>query len=177
MTATTPVATPPPTPADAAGAQVATQPPPAIVATTVDQSAASATTATQDVVQATRLQRAISAADALASGPSESGSTSQAQTGSSGPTASLAGSSSANGATGSAGGTASADNAETGLTQADRVRFVQRVEQAFQDLSGQGGSVRLRISPPDLGSLRIDIKVTKGELTAKSRPIRLRRGT
>ena len=53
------------------------------------------------------------------------------------------------------------------MSQADRVRFVQRVEQAFQDLSGQGGSVRLRLSPPELGSLHIEIKVAKGEMTAR----------
>ena len=53
------------------------------------------------------------------------------------------------------------------MSQADRVRFVQRVEQAFQDLSDQGGSVRLRLSPPELGSLHIEINVAKGEMTAR----------
>ena len=47
------------------------------------------------------------------------------------------------------------------------MRFVQRVEQAFQDLGGQGGSVRLRLSPPELGSLNIEIKLTKGEMSAR----------
>ena len=47
------------------------------------------------------------------------------------------------------------------------MRFVQRVEQAFQDLDGQGGSVRLRLSPPELGSLHIEINVAKGEMTAR----------
>ena len=46
------------------------------------------------------------------------------------------------------------------------MRFVQRVEQAFQDLSSQGGS-GLRPSLPELGSLHIEISVTKGELTAR----------
>ena len=44
---------------------------------------------------------------------------------------------------------------------------MQRVEQAFQDVNSQGGSVRLRLSPPDLGSLRIEIKVSRGEMTAR----------
>ena len=44
---------------------------------------------------------------------------------------------------------------------------MQRVEQAFQDLSDQGGSVRLRLSPPELGSLHIEISVAKGEMTAR----------
>jgi flagellar hook-length control protein FliK len=53
------------------------------------------------------------------------------------------------------------------MSQADRVRFVQRVEQVFQDLDGQGGNVRLRLSPPELGSLHIEISVAKGEMTAR----------
>ncbi len=53
------------------------------------------------------------------------------------------------------------------MSQADRARFVQRVEQAFQDLSGQGGTVRLRLSPPELGSLHIEISVARGEMTAR----------
>ena len=44
---------------------------------------------------------------------------------------------------------------------------MSRVEQVFQDLDGQGGSVRLRLSPPELGSLHIEINVTKGEMTAR----------
>jgi flagellar hook-length control protein FliK len=53
------------------------------------------------------------------------------------------------------------------MSQADRVRFVQRVEQAFQDLDGQGGTVRLRLSPPELGSLHVEISVARGEMTAR----------
>ena len=41
------------------------------------------------------------------------------------------------------------------------------MEQVFQDLDGQGGSVRLRLSPPELGSLHIEINVAKGEMTAR----------
>ncbi len=41
------------------------------------------------------------------------------------------------------------------------------MEQAFQDVNSQGGSVRLRLSPPDLGSLKIEIKVSRGEMTAR----------
>ena len=40
------------------------------------------------------------------------------------------------------------------IVQADRVRFVQRVEQAFQSMSAGGGTVRLKLSPPELGSMR-----------------------
>jgi flagellar hook-length control protein FliK len=54
-----------------------------------------------------------------------------------------------------------------GLSQADRVRFVQRVAEAFRGVGDEGGTVRLRLSPPELGSLRIDITVRKGEMTAR----------
>jgi flagellar hook-length control protein FliK len=66
------------------------------------------------------------------------------------------------------GGTArSAQPLETQLSLADRIRFVHRVEQAFQDLRGDGGTIRMRLSPPELGSLRLEIKVLNGELTAR----------
>ena len=69
--------------------------------------------------------------------------------------------------TSTAGGSTPAPTADTSLSQADRVRFVQRVEQAFQDLSDQGGTVRLRLSPPELGSLRLEINISNGEMTAR----------
>ncbi len=65
------------------------------------------------------------------------------------------------------GSSSTSQTTDTNLSQADRVRFVQRVEQVFQDLDGQGGSVRLRLSPPELGSLHIEISVAKGEMTAR----------
>jgi flagellar hook-length control protein FliK len=75
---------------------------------------------------------------------------------------------SASGASPSGAQAAAADQGTSPVTlsQADRVRLVQRVEQAFQSVGDQGGSVRLRLSPPDLGSLRIEITVNKGEMTA-----------
>jgi len=70
--------------------------------------------------------------------------------------------------TNAAGGDSStAAAADADLSVADRVRFVQRVEQAIQGLSDQGGSLRLRLSPPELGSLHIEISVAKGEMTAR----------
>jgi flagellar hook-length control protein FliK len=52
--------------------------------------------------------------------------------------------------------------------QAGRVRFVQRVEQAFQSMSDQGGTVRLKLSPPELGSMRLEITVRNGVMTARA---------
>ncbi|OHB67130.1 MAG: hypothetical protein A2V70_11930 [Planctomycetes bacterium RBG_13_63_9] len=55
--------------------------------------------------------------------------------------------------------------AESG--QADRVRFVQRVADAFRAIGDRNGSLRLRLSPPELGSLRLEISVRHGVMTAR----------
>jgi flagellar hook-length control protein FliK len=52
-------------------------------------------------------------------------------------------------------------------SQIDRARFVQRVERAFAAIGDRGGSVRLRLSPPELGSLRLEITVSKGRVSAR----------
>ena len=49
----------------------------------------------------------------------------------------------------------------------DRARFVQRVAKAFQAMGNRSGSVRLRLSPPELGSLRVDILVRNGMMSAR----------
>jgi flagellar hook-length control protein FliK len=49
----------------------------------------------------------------------------------------------------------------------DRARLVQRVERAFQAMSDRGGSIRLRLSPPELGSLKVEITVRDGTMTAR----------
>lgn len=53
------------------------------------------------------------------------------------------------------------------LSQVDRTRFVQRVERAIHSMSDGGGSIRLRLSPPELGSLQIEITVRHGEMNAR----------
>jgi len=120
-------------------------------------------------VQSARDQRAKSAADAISqsgSGDDTNKTTTQPGDSTSGQTAAVP-QTAAHSATGTGGSPGTAHAAETTLSQADRVRFVQRVEQVFQDLNGQDGSVRLRLSPPELGSLHIEIKVAKGEMTAR----------
>ena len=47
------------------------------------------------------------------------------------------------------------------------MRFVQRVEQAFQSINSGGGTVRLKLSPPELGSMRLEITVRNGAMTAR----------
>jgi len=51
--------------------------------------------------------------------------------------------------------------------QVDRTRFVQRVTRAFRAVGQRNGSVRLRLSPPELGSLRLEISVRNGLMTAR----------
>lgn len=46
------------------------------------------------------------------------------------------------------------------------MRFVQRVARAFQAAGDNGGQVKLRLSPPDLGSLQMNITVKDGVMTA-----------
>ncbi len=55
----------------------------------------------------------------------------------------------------------------SGPDQADRVRFVQRVARAFETMGDRGGSVRLRLHPPELGSLRLEVTVRNGSMTAR----------
>ena len=51
--------------------------------------------------------------------------------------------------------------------QVDRVRFVQRVARAFETLGDGNGSVRLRLKPPELGGLLLEVSVRNGTMTAR----------
>ena len=59
-----------------------------------------------------------------------------------------------------------AGQAAPGTSQADRVRLVERVAAAFQTLGGQGGTVRLRLSPPDFGAVKVEVNVQNGVMNA-----------
>jgi len=52
-------------------------------------------------------------------------------------------------------------------THVDRARFVERVSRAFEALGDRSGTLRLRLSPPELGSMRLEISVHDGALTAR----------
>jgi flagellar hook-length control protein FliK len=52
-------------------------------------------------------------------------------------------------------------------TDVERIRFVQRVAKAFQSAADRGGPVRLRLSPPELGALRLEITLRNGGMTAR----------
>jgi flagellar hook-length control protein FliK len=51
--------------------------------------------------------------------------------------------------------------------QVDRARFVRRVAGALRAASKSSGTVRLRLSPRELGSLRLEIAVRGGAMTAR----------
>jgi flagellar hook-length control protein FliK len=53
------------------------------------------------------------------------------------------------------------------LSDADQARFVDRVARAVQATGDRGGTLRLRLSPPELGSLTLEIKVQSGAVTAR----------
>jgi flagellar hook-length control protein FliK len=55
---------------------------------------------------------------------------------------------------------------DAGTGQVDRVRFLQRVAGAFRAADEQGGQIRLRLSPPELGSMKLELNVRDGLMTA-----------
>ncbi|MDZ4658925.1 MAG: flagellar hook-length control protein FliK [Bythopirellula sp.] len=55
---------------------------------------------------------------------------------------------------------------ETSTSTIDRARFVQRVANAFRSAQQSDGPIQMRLSPPELGSLRIEIAVRNGVLSA-----------
>jgi flagellar hook-length control protein FliK len=53
------------------------------------------------------------------------------------------------------------------LSDLERVRLVDRVARAFRAAEERGGTVTLRLHPPELGSIRVELSVTDGALSAK----------
>lgn len=53
------------------------------------------------------------------------------------------------------------------LSGPDQARFLQRVVRAAQVANHRGGPIRLRLSPPELGSLRLEIRAHAGTLTVR----------
>lgn len=50
---------------------------------------------------------------------------------------------------------------------AERARFVQRVARALESAADRAGQVRLRLHPPELGSVRLDLTIRNGHMTAR----------
>lgn len=52
------------------------------------------------------------------------------------------------------------------LPRIDPARFVSRVAKAFHTAQERGGTLQLRLSPPELGALRLELTVKDGVMTA-----------
>jgi|GEM_PF-3054347 len=50
---------------------------------------------------------------------------------------------------------------------ADAARFLQRVTKAFEAAHERGGEIRLRLSPPELGALRVEVNMSEQGLAAR----------
>ncbi len=53
------------------------------------------------------------------------------------------------------------------LTQAERVRLVQRVSRSFARLGPMGGHINIKLHPPQLGSLNVQVRMEGRTMTAK----------
>ncbi len=49
----------------------------------------------------------------------------------------------------------------------DAARFLQRVTKAFESARERGGEIRLRLSPPELGALRVEVNMSEQGLAAR----------
>jgi flagellar hook-length control protein FliK len=66
-----------------------------------------------------------------------------------------------------AGTSTNATKPNEGLSEIDRVRFVQRVARAFQSVGEREGEIRLKLSPPELGALKLEVSIRNGVLNAR----------
>ena len=53
------------------------------------------------------------------------------------------------------------------LNESERARFVQRVAGAFSRTRGEDGTIRLRLAPPELGTLQLEVKLRDGVMVAR----------
>lgn len=56
---------------------------------------------------------------------------------------------------------------EAPTDESQHARFVQRVVRAFESAADRGGHVRLRLHPPELGALRLELTVRDGQMHAR----------
>lgn len=56
---------------------------------------------------------------------------------------------------------------DTDSLRVDTARFVSRVARAFDAAVQRGGNIQLRLSPPELGAMKIEMQVHHGTMTAK----------
>ncbi len=60
-----------------------------------------------------------------------------------------------------------ADSQSSVLTQQERVRLVQRVSRSFARLGPTGGQINIKLHPPQLGSLNVQVRLEGRTMTAK----------
>ncbi len=53
------------------------------------------------------------------------------------------------------------------MSHADQTRLIQRVARAIEAAPQRGGLIRLRLSPPELGSVQMEVTLHKGVLSAR----------
>ena len=53
------------------------------------------------------------------------------------------------------------------ISDAQQARLLQRVTRAFRMADERGGEVQIRLSPPELGSMKLEMSLSDGVLTAK----------
>lgn len=64
-------------------------------------------------------------------------------------------------------GKSQASDVAAELTQQERVRLIQRVSRSFARLGATGGSIALRLHPPQLGTLNVQVRIEGRSMTAK----------
>ena len=66
-------------------------------------------------------------------------------------------------------GAGTGTNRSTGSTSdvVARIQLIQRVSKAFQQLGPEGGSVRIRLAPAELGSVRVEMQVHDRQVRAR----------
>ncbi|MBX3423572.1 MAG: flagellar hook-length control protein FliK [Pirellulaceae bacterium] len=62
--------------------------------------------------------------------------------------------------------TVSGDGQSANMSQIDRARLVQRVARSFSRLGPDGGNLQLRLHPPELGSLAVQVRLDGRNLSA-----------
>jgi flagellar hook-length control protein FliK len=55
----------------------------------------------------------------------------------------------------------------TNLSQVERTRLVQRVAKAVQTAHDRGGELKIRLSPPELGSMKLEVRLHEGVMSAR----------
>lgn len=56
---------------------------------------------------------------------------------------------------------------KSAVDQRQQIRLIQRVARGFERLSAEGGNIRLRLHPPELGSLAMNVRVEGKTLSAE----------